>query len=107
MKPSRSIIAGVAAALPCAALPGPSFVRRALDFSDGHPSDGEGRGAPILGGTNRFVDQQNPDNLGQQPTDHGTVPNLKWRFSDSHTDVRWGGWLRSQALSVSHTGTAS
>ena len=49
-----------------------------------------------LGGTNRFVDKQNPDNLGRQPTDHGVVPNLKWRFSDSHTDVRWGGWLRSQ-----------
>lgn len=47
------------------------------------------------GGTNRFVDQQNPDNLGRQPTDHGTVPNLKWRFSDSKTEVRPGGWLRS------------
>ena len=48
------------------------------------------------GGTNRFIDQQNPDNLGRQPTDHGTVPNMKWRFSDSKTDTHYGGWLRSQ-----------
>lgn len=50
------------------------------------------------GGTDRDIDAQNPDNLGQQPTDHGTVPNLKWRFSDSKTDVHWGGWLRSQVI---------
>lgn len=54
MKPSVSIIANLLATQPCAALPGPSFVRRAMDlsdgdFSNGQPSDGQGRGAPILG----------------------------------------------------------
>jgi hypothetical protein len=34
--------------------------------------------------------------LGQQSTDSGTVPNLKWRFSDSKTRIYPGGWVREQ-----------
>ncbi|KAI5360359.1 putative rmlC-like cupin domain superfamily, rmlC-like jelly roll protein [Septoria linicola] len=40
------------------------------------------------GGTNRGIDIQNPSNLGQESTDAGVVPNLKWRFSDSKTRGR-------------------
>ncbi|KAF3004431.1 hypothetical protein E8E13_010454 [Curvularia kusanoi] len=65
-------------------------------FSDGQPIDGKGKGAPILGGTNRQIDIDNPSNLGQQSTDAGTVPNLKWRFSDSKTRIFPGGWVREQ-----------
>lgn len=42
------------------------------------------------------MDLENPSNLGQQSTDSGTVPNLKWRFSDSKTRIFPGGWVREQ-----------
>ncbi|USW54963.1 Putative rmlC-like cupin domain superfamily, rmlC-like jelly roll protein [Septoria linicola] len=44
------------------------------------------------GGTNRGIDIHNPSNLGQESTDAGVVPNLKWRFSDSKTRLLKGGW---------------
>lgn len=50
------------------------------------------------GGTNRGVDIQNPSNLGQETTDAGVVPNLKWRFSDSKTRLLKGGWVREQVV---------
>jgi oxalate decarboxylase/phosphoglucose isomerase-like protein (cupin superfamily) len=50
------------------------------------------------GGTDKYIDKQNPDNLGQQSTDSGVVPNLKWRFSDSKVRLFNGGWLREQVI---------
>lgn len=50
------------------------------------------------GGTNHELDLQNPDNLGQQSTDNGVVPNLKWSFSDSKTRILRGGWVREQVV---------
>lgn len=52
-----------------------------------------------LGGTNKPVDLQNPDNLGQQDRDNGYIPNLKWAFSDSKTNIFSGGWVREQITS--------
>lgn len=52
----------------------------------------------LLGGTNHQLDLQNPDNLGQQATDNGVVPNLKWSFSDSKTRIFNGGWVREQVI---------
>jgi hypothetical protein len=57
------------------------------------------------GGTDRQIDLANPSNLGQQSTDSGTVPNLKWRFGDSKTRIYPGGWVREQVdndLPASH-----
>jgi oxalate decarboxylase len=51
-----------------------------------------------IGGTNRQLDLQNPDNLGRQSTDNGLVPNLKWSFSDSKTKIFPGGWVREQVV---------
>jgi hypothetical protein len=51
-----------------------------------------------IGGTNKQLDLQNPDNLGQQSTDNGVVPNLKWSFSDSKTRIFNGGWVREQVI---------
>ncbi|KAF4988151.1 hypothetical protein F66182_16711, partial [Fusarium sp. NRRL 66182] len=51
------------------------------------------------GGTNHQIDLQNPDTLGQQSTDAGYVPNLKWSFSDSKTNIFPGGWSREQIIS--------
>ncbi|KAH8802459.1 oxalate decarboxylase [Xylogone sp. PMI_703] len=66
-------------------------------FTTGEPIGG-GKGGPILGGTNHQIDLANPDNLGQQPTDSGTVPNLKWSFSDSKAKIFNGGWTREQVV---------
>lgn len=67
-------------------------------FDTGQPIDGAGKGGPILGGTNHQLDLQNPSNLGQQPTDNGVVPNLKWSFSQSKTRISAGGWTRKQTI---------
>ncbi|KAK3372346.1 oxalate decarboxylase oxdD [Podospora didyma] len=80
----------------------PAVVEKRADsgpqFLKGQPIDGAGKGAPILGGTNKQIDLQNPDNLGQQSTDNGLVPNLKWAFSDSKTRLLKGGWVREQVI---------
>lgn len=67
-------------------------------FSQGQPISADGKGAPILGGTNKQVDLDNPSNLGSASTDNGVVPNLKWRFSDSHVKLSNGGWTREQVV---------
>ena len=41
------------------------------------------RGATILGPTNPARDAENPDLIASPQTDHGTVDNLRWSFSDS------------------------
>lgn len=87
------------------------------EFAKGQPiSSKTGKGAPLLGtspfvwaphsalltvltgGTNNIIGVQNPSNLGQEPTDHGVVVNLKWRFSDSKTNLYKGGWAREQVI---------
>ncbi|KAF2023801.1 Bicupin, oxalate decarboxylase/oxidase [Setomelanomma holmii] len=72
--------------------------KRDAQFSQGQPIDGKGKGAPILGGTDRQIDLANPSNLGEQSTDSGTVPSLKWRFGDSKTKIYPGGWVREQVI---------
>ncbi|CBF75880.1 hypothetical protein AN3563.2 [Aspergillus nidulans FGSC A4] len=78
-------------------LASPSLLKRS-GFNDGQPIDDNGKGAPILGGTDLHRDKQNPDNLGAQSTDNGIVPNLKWSFSDSKTRPFPGGWVREQLV---------
>ncbi|TID27028.1 Bicupin oxalate decarboxylase/oxidase [Venturia nashicola] len=75
-----------------------NVVKRAAQFTQGQPIDGNGKGGPILGGTNAQLDLQNPDNLARQSTDAGTVPNLKWSFSDSKAKIFNGGWTREQVI---------
>ncbi|KAK3053557.1 hypothetical protein LTR09_005301 [Extremus antarcticus] len=67
-------------------------------FEHGEPQSSSGKGAPILGGTNPEVDIANQANLGEESTDNGVVPNLKWRFSDSRTRLLPGGWVREQVI---------
>ena len=52
------------------------------------------RGASILGPTNPEREAQNPDVLVSPQTDHGTLPNLRWSFADSHMHLSPGGWGR-------------
>lgn len=39
-------------------------------------------------------DRQNPDVLTPPETDHGTIPNLRFSFSDAHNHLEEGGWTR-------------
>jgi oxalate decarboxylase len=39
-------------------------------------------------------DRQNPDLLVPPATDHGTLPNLRFSFSDAHNRLETGGWAR-------------
>jgi oxalate decarboxylase len=54
---------------------------------------------PGFGGTdpgprNLMRDRQNPDILVPPSTDQGTVPNLRFSFSDAHVRLTPGGWTR-------------
>ncbi|KAL2208238.1 putative oxalate decarboxylase oxdC [Sarocladium strictum] len=76
----------------------PNVKRDDSKFDEGQPISADGKGGPISGGTNEQIDLSNPSNLGQQPTDNGIVPNLKWSFSDSKTRLLKGGWVREQVI---------
>jgi oxalate decarboxylase len=53
-----------------------------------------GRGGTDPGPRNLVRDRQNPDLLVPPSTDHGTLPNLRFSFSDSHVRLESGGWTR-------------
>jgi oxalate decarboxylase len=53
-----------------------------------------GRGGTDPGPRNLARDLQNPDLISPPPTDHGTLPNLRYSFNDSHTRLESGGWAR-------------
>jgi oxalate decarboxylase len=53
-----------------------------------------GRGGTDLGPRNIMLDRQNPDVLVPPPTDHGTLANLRFSFSDAHMKLERGGWTR-------------
>ena len=53
-----------------------------------------GHGGSDPGPRNLMRDRQNPDILVPPSTDHGTLPNLRFSFSDSHVRQESGGWTR-------------
>jgi oxalate decarboxylase len=53
-----------------------------------------GHGGTDPGPRNLARDRQNPDLLVPPATDHGTLPNLRFSFSDSHMRQESGGWTR-------------
>jgi oxalate decarboxylase family bicupin protein len=84
-------------------------------FSPGHrdPFDhkvdsvGEGReplpfrngdGATVQGPRNKDRERQNPDLVRPPSTDHGSMSNMRWSFSDSHTRIEEGGWTRQTTI---------
>jgi oxalate decarboxylase len=63
-----------------------------------------GRGGTDPGPRNLSRDRQNPDVLAPPSTDNGTLPNLRFSFSDAHVRLETGGWTRqitSRELGVS------
>lgn len=57
-----------------------------------------GKGSTVLGPRNIERERQNPDMLRPPSTDHGTLPNMKWSFADSHTRIEEGGWARQTTV---------
>ncbi len=55
-------------------------------------------GANIIGPTNPSRQAEEPDILVPPKTDHGTLPNMKWSFADSHMRIEDGGWARETTL---------
>jgi oxalate decarboxylase len=53
-----------------------------------------GHGGTEPGPRNIERDRQNPDMLVPPSTDHGTLPNLRFSFSDAHMRLETGGWTR-------------
>ena len=53
-----------------------------------------GLGATIMGPHNVELERQNPALLASPDTDAGTIPNLKFSFSDAHNRLLTGGWSR-------------
>jgi oxalate decarboxylase len=53
-----------------------------------------GGGGTDPGPRNLTRDRQNPDMVSPPATDHGTLPNLRFSFSDAHMRLESGGWTR-------------
>jgi oxalate decarboxylase len=53
-----------------------------------------GAGGTDPGPRNATLDRQNPDIRVPPATDHGTLPNLHFSFSDAHMRLESGGWTR-------------
>ena len=65
-----------------------------------------GHGGTDPGPRNLARDRQNPDMLAPPSTDQGTLPNLRFSFSDAHVRMESGGWTRQvtvRELGVSTT----
>ncbi len=58
------------------------------------PIRGDGTGWWDLGPRDVMRDRENPDMLVPPATDAGTLPNLKFSFSDTYMQLNQGGWSR-------------
>ena len=58
------------------------------------PIRDDGAGATDFGPRDVMRDLENPDMLVPPSTDSGTIPNLKFSFSDTHMQLNHGGWSR-------------
>jgi oxalate decarboxylase len=51
-------------------------------------------GAVIIGPTNTALEAENRSRLAPPETDSGTLPNLKWSFTNCRNRLQPGGWAR-------------
>jgi oxalate decarboxylase len=87
----REFLTGAAAVAAAATLTSAGQVRG--EDTPPQPIRGN-KGAKILGPSNPGREAQNRDRLAPPPTDHGTMPNLRWSFADCHNRLQPGGWAR-------------
>ncbi|PYH48066.1 Bicupin, oxalate decarboxylase/oxidase [Aspergillus saccharolyticus JOP 1030-1] len=57
-----------------------------------------GDGASMMGPRNKDRERQNPDLVRPPSTDHGSLPNMRWSFADSHVRIEEGGWTRQTTV---------
>ena len=55
-------------------------------------------GADIIGPHNQARAAEEPFTIAPPASDHGTLPNMKWSFSDSHMRLEEGGWARETTI---------
>jgi oxalate decarboxylase len=72
-------------------------VAHAQDTSVPQPMS-SGRGGTDPGPRNLMRDGQNPDLLNPPRTDSGTLPNLRFSFSDARMRQELGGWTRQVSV---------
>jgi oxalate decarboxylase len=58
------------------------------------PSRATGTGGSDPGPQDQTRELENPDIVNPPKTDHGTLPNLRFSFADSHVRQESGGWTR-------------
>ena len=46
-----------------------------------------GDGTSVMGPRNKDRERQNPDLVRPPSTDHGSMPNMRWSFADSHIRI--------------------
>ena len=46
-----------------------------------------GDGTTVMGPRNKDRERQNPDLVRPPSTDHGSMPNMRWSFADSHIRI--------------------
>ena len=63
-------------------------------YVPGDPMQGPDRGGTEDGPRDIMREREHPDMQVSPPTDHGTVPNLRFSFSDAHVRLQDGGWTR-------------
>ncbi|KAJ6010168.1 hypothetical protein N7522_005184 [Penicillium canescens] len=57
-----------------------------------------GDGTSVMGPRNKDRERQNPDLVRPPSTDHGSMPNMRWSFADSHIRIEEGGWTRQTTI---------
>ncbi|KAJ5125024.1 uncharacterized protein N7515_008849 [Penicillium bovifimosum] len=57
-----------------------------------------GDGTTVMGPRNPDRERQNPDIVRPPSTDHGSMPNMRWSFADSHIRIEEGGWTRQTTI---------
>ena len=67
---------------------------RAAAAGEVEPSRAPGWGGTDPGPRNLGREMQNPDIINPPATDHGTLPNLRFSYADSHIRQESGGWTR-------------
>jgi oxalate decarboxylase len=71
-----------------------------------HPKPIRGKeGASIMGPSNPAREAESPDRILPPSTDRGTLPSLRWSFSDSYNRVSEGGWARQTTVRELPTAT--